>query len=241
MLRLLADAALSVLLAPCCALCGTVLRRPLDGAVCAACWARVARFSPPLCQRCGEPLPSARAAPAGQCRACSVALGRVMQARAVGAFDGVLADVVHALKYGRRPSVAPPLAVLMRAAGRDLLAAVEVVVPVPLHRRREDERGFNQAELLARRLGPPVCRAVCRCRPTAPQVGLSGEARLDNLRGAFALNAAARDVRGRRVALVDDVLTTGATMAACAEALAAAGPRSIVALTAARALIERRR
>jgi ComF family protein len=241
MLRLLADAALSVLLAPCCALCGTVLRRPLDGAICAACWGRVARFSPPLCQHCGEPLPSARTAPAGHCRSCSVALGPVTQARAVGAFDGVLADAVHALKYGRRPSVAPPLALLMRAAGRDLLAPVEIVVPVPLHRRREDERGFNQAELLARRLGPPVCRAVCRSRHTAPQVGLSGEARLDNLRGAFALTAAARQVRGRRVALVDDVLTTGATMAACAEALAAAGPRSIVALTAARALSERRR
>jgi len=148
---------------------------------------------------------------------------------------------VYYLGHAAGAVVAPPLAVLMRAAGRDLLAPVEIVVPVPLHRRREDERGFNQAELLARRLGPPVCRAVCRCRATAPQVGLSGEARLDNLRGAFALTAAARHVRGRRVALVDDVLTTGATMAACAGALAAAGPRSIVALTAARALSERRR
>ena len=241
MLRLLADAALSVLLAPCCAVCGAVLTRPLDGAVCPTCWARVARFSPPLCGRCGEPLPSARAVPEGRCRACSVALGAVAQARAVGAFDGVLADVVHALKYGRRPSVAPPLAALMRAAGGDLLTAVEVVVPVPLHRRRQLERGFNQAEVLARGLGPPVCHAVSRTRHTAPQVGLSGEARLDNLRGAFALTGAARHVGGRRVALVDDVLTTGATVAACAEVLATAGPRAIVAITAARAMSARPR
>jgi predicted amidophosphoribosyltransferase len=226
MLRLLADAALSVLLAPCCAVCGAVLTRPLDGAVCAGCWARVARFSPPLCGRCGEPLPSARAVPEGRCRACSVALGAVAQARAVGAFDGV---------------VAPPLAALMRAAGGDLLTAVEVVVPVPLHRRRQLERGFNQAEVLARGLGPPICHAVRRARDTAPQVGLSGEARLDNLRDAFALTSAARQVSGRRVALVDDVLTTGATVAACAEVLAAAHPQAIVAITAARAVIARPR
>jgi ComF family protein len=240
-LRHLADAALAVLLAPCCAVCGTVLDRPLDGAVCPACWARVARFSPPLCQRCGEPLPSARAAPEGVCRACSVTLGAVASARSVGAFDGALADIVHALKYGRRPSVAPPLARLMRTAGRDLLATVDLLVPVPLHRRRERERGFNQAEALARGLGPPVCAALVRARATAAQVGLSGDARRANLHGAFALTCAAGTLRGRTVAVVDDVLTTGATVAACAEALAAAEPRAIVAITAARAVTARPR
>ena len=164
MLRLLADAALSVLLAPCCATCGEVLTRPLAGAVCPACWARVARFSPPLCAVCGEPLPSARGAPEGRCRVCSVALGAATMARAVGAFDGALAEVVHALKYARRPSVAPPLARLMRSAGQEILADVDLVVPVPLHRRRERERGFNQAEALARGLGPPVVAALTRGR-----------------------------------------------------------------------------
>jgi ComF family protein len=241
MLRLLADAALSVLLAPCCATCGKVLTRPLAGAVCPACWARVARFSPPLCSVCGEPLPSARGAPEGRCRVCSVALGAATMARAVGAFDGALAEVVHALKYARRPSVAPPLARLMRSAGQEILADVDLVVPVPLHRRRERERGFNQAEALARGLGPPVVAALRRDRHTAPQVGLSGDSRRDNLRGAFALAADAGRLRGRVVALVDDVLTTGATVTACADVLALVEPRAIVALTAARAVTARPR
>ncbi len=193
-----------------------MLERPLDGAVCAGCWARVACFSPPLCAACGEPLPSARTHPGERCGACSITLGAATVARSVGAFDGMLADVVHTLKYGRRPSVARPLAALMRRAGGELLAGIDVAVPVPLHRRRLRERGFNQAEALARGLGVPLCHALRRSRFTPAQVVLSGDARRVNLRGAFVLAAAAERIRGRAVVLVDDVLTTGATVTACA-------------------------
>ncbi len=237
MLRALAEAALAALLAPCCAICGDVLDRPLDGAVCPRCWGRVARFTPPLCVACGEPLPSPRVAAVSRqrCAVCSVQLGAIAAARAVGPFDGTLVDVVHALKYARRPSVAGPLAHLMRLAAADLLPDVDLLVPVPLHRRREQERGFNQAEALARALGPPVCLALTRLHHTPPQVGLSGAGRHDNVRRAFALAPASARLRGRRVALVDDVLTTGATLAACAEVLLQAAPLRIVAVTAARA------
>lgn len=236
-LRALVEAALGALLAPACATCEAVLEHPLDGAVCPVCWARVVPFTPPLCDVCGFPVPSLRSGRDGtpRCHDCAVDLAGIHAARAVGAFEGVMADVVHAFKYGKRPSIARPLAALMRRGGADVLPAVDLVVPVPLHPARERERGFNQAEALAAGLGPPLCRALRRVAATAPQAGLTGHARRHNVRAAFALAADASLVRGRTVALVDDVLTTGATLSACAEVLAAAAPLRIVALTAARA------
>lgn len=237
MIRALADAVLATLLAPLCAVCDAVLARPLDGAVCAACWARVVRFTPPCCRRCGAPLASTRSASVhdGCCRSCAVRLDAIAAARAIGPFEGALADIVHALKYARRPSIAQPLGVLLRAAAGDLDTPIDVVVPVPLHPRRERERGFNQAALLAAALGPPVCQALSRRVHTAPQVHASRAARWANVQDAFAPGRELAQVTGRRVALVDDVLTTGATLAAAAAVLQQAQPARIVALTAARA------
>jgi ComF family protein len=243
MLRLLADALLAAVLAPRCALCADVLERPLDGAVCAACWARVTRFTPPWCGLCGAPLPSPRVAEVhgSRCRVCTVGLGAIRAARAVGPFEGALADLVHALKYGRRPSIGRAFGPLLRAAGADLLRDIDLVVPVPLHPRRERERGFNQAELLAAAVGPPVYLALARTVHTAPQVAASGQARWANVRGAFAPGRDFVHVKGRTVALIDDVLTTGATLSAAAAALLPAGPACVVALTAARAELARPR
>lgn len=241
-MRALLDGVLAALLAPTCAVCAAVLDRPLDGAACAECWARVVPYTPPVCRRCGEALASQRTGTVfdGACRVCSVDLGAIVAARAVGAFDGLLADLVHACKYGRRPSIASGLGRLMRRAAADLDVSIDLVVPVPLHPSRERERGFNQAELLAKGMALPTCLALKRQRATPPQVEASGAARRANVRDAFALHSAARHVEGRCVALVDDVLTTGATLAAAADALALARPREIVAVTAARAALARR-
>jgi ComF family protein len=232
----IADALASVLFAPACAACAEPLDRPTRGAVCQACWRAVRPLTPPLCDGCGDPLPSWRtiSVPLGRCARCRRGPRAVDRARAAGEYDGALRAVVHALKYDGRRSLARPLAALMRARGGDLIAGARAAVPVPLHASRRRERGFNQAADLARHLGPPVVFALARVRATAEQASLPAGRRHGNVRGAFTATRAARTLRGAIVLLVDDVSTTGATLEACARALKQAGVAEVRAVTAAR-------
>jgi ComF family protein len=154
-------------------------------------------------------------------------------ADAIGEYDGTLREIIHALKYDGRRSTAPRLAALMKQQGADLLAGADSVVPVPLHPARERERGFNQADELARGLGLPVAHLLRRVRSTQPQVDLSADARKSNVRDAFICHGTC-PAPPRVIVLVDDVTTTGATLDACARVLKAAGVREVRALTAAR-------
>jgi len=231
-----ADALLSVVLAPSCAACGELLQHPTQGPVCGICWRSILPLTPPLCDRCGDPLPSWRviSLPLSTCPRCRRRPPFVARAAAVGTYDGALRAIVHAIKYEGRRSLARPLGALIRQRCRAVLEHADIVVPVPLHSSRRRSRGFNQASDLARHLGPRAVRALKRTRATPSQTGLPAAQRHRNMRHAFAPAHRAPDVTGMIVVLVDDVSTTGATIDACARVLIQMGAREVRAVTAAR-------
>jgi ComF family protein len=243
MLREALNGAVRVFLAPACVGCDGLLREPLNGPVCAPCWRAVAFVSSPWCARCGDEL-SLATEPA-LCARCLAAAPAFSIARSAGRYDGALRRIIHAFKYEHRRALAPALARLMADAGADVLDDADALVPVPLHPLRSLTRGFNQADDLARHLGLPVWRLLRRTTLGRPQAALSAERRRTNVARAFsarprlpvATNAWRwRRVRGRTVVVVDDVMTTGATLDACSRVLLDLGAREVRALTAARAV-----
>jgi ComF family protein len=230
--------ALDVLLPPRCLGCGAVVET--QGRLCAPCWRGLTFLGPPQCRLCGYPMPHALP-DAPLCPACAAEPPAYDRARAALRYDEDSRRLILAFKHADRTDITPALGRWLARAGSELLAEADVIAPVPLHRWRLLRRGYNQAALLANALAPAVSVAVVpdllqRVRATASQQGLSGRARLENITaGAFRLHPwHRRRVEGRRVVLVDDVLTTGATVAACARVLRRAGASQIDILTLAR-------
>ncbi len=236
--RLAVDGIAAVLFAPACAACDEPLEHPTRGAVCDRCWSSILPITPPLCDRCGDPLASWRewSVDRGVCPRCRRVSRPLDRARAIGAYDGALRAIVHALKYDGRRSLARPLGALMQVRGDDVLAGAACAIPVPLHPSRRRSRGFNQAADLAAHVGLPVVHALKRARRTKIQADLPAAQRHRNVRDAFALTRAADRLVGAAVVLIDDVSTTGATLDACARVLKESGVREVRALTAARAV-----
>ena len=163
------------------------------------------------------------------------------RARAVARYeDGPARRLVHRLKYGDRLELSANMGRWMARAGAELLAEGQLLVPIPLHRRRLFTRRFNQAAALADAVSkasgvPADALALVRVKPTVPQVGLSRAQRADNVQGAFRVSEAARPrIVGRRLVLVDDVMTSGATANACARVLLRAGAEQVDVLVFAR-------
>jgi ComF family protein len=233
-----------LLLDPLCPGCRRPLVRPLDRTVCDNCWDGVSLIGPPLCARCGDQLAQAPDT-TGLCTRCARRTPAFSLARSAGAYEGSLRELVHAFKFEGRRQLAEPLARLMCRRGLDVLEGADAVVPVPLHPVRLLRRGFNQADDLAREIGLPVWRLLRRRRHGPPQASLPAPRRRANLKRAYALSfrcalpeSMRRSFAGKIVVLIDDVMTTGATLDACARTLLDHGVRDVRALTVARAVVK---
>lgn len=223
---------------PLCAVCS----EPIDGEryLCGACQAKAPRIKPPFCTTCSEPFPGSIT----EAFACANCAHRTLHFEAaVSAFRsrGIVRKILHEFKYSRQEHLKHPISDWLaetladpRLQGRRF----DVIVPVPLHPARKRERGFNQAELLAELLsvrgGVRMHDVLQRTRYTTTQTAFDRAERMENLHNAFRLRRNA-DVRGSRVLLIDDILTTGSTLSECARVLKASGALSVHAATAARA------
>lgn len=223
-----------------CRICATPLVRFSRTPVCDACLASLEPLpAAAQCSRCG--LPFENELPlhgAGLCGLCRRGATEFDWARGYGAYEGVLRHLIHLLKYGGMEFLARPLGARLAAVAAQV-GPVDLIVPVPLDRSRQRGRGFNQSELLAREVGrltgvPVDARALRRQRTTQTQTGLTHRQRRLNVRGAFVAPRPA-SIAGKRIALVDDVITTGATAGACAHVLKNAGAARVVVLALARA------
>jgi len=226
------DAVLNLLFPLACILCSASVLKREWGPVCPACWSQMKPLRPPYCPQCGLPESPAENI-GGRCSACRLQEYAFDFARSAYIFNDPLREVIHHLKYADRISLARPLGTALRHCIDREGFQGSVVVPVPLHRRRERQRGFNQAELLAERLGRRLDARILRRRKNTPsQTGLSRSQRTLNLSGAFEVCGPVAE----NIIVVDDVFTTGSTLHEISKVLKRAGAKRVEVLTVARVL-----
>ena len=234
--------ALDIALPTLCVAC----REPVAGdGVCGTCWAQISFIEKPYCPRLGIPFVY-DPGPELMSMEAIASPPAYQRARAAVRYDDVARTLVHALKYQDRTDLAPTMGRWMARVGNELLNDADALVPVPLHWRRGWSRRFNQSGALAKAISrqKPVTvlgDALTRIKPTQQQIGLSRDERASNVQGAFAVPPERlHAVRGRHLILIDDVLTSGATVDACARALLRAKAKRVDVLVFARVVPERR-
>ena len=229
-------AALNLLLPPLCLACDAPVIE--QGGICAACWGQLRFVTDPLCPVCGAPYELPRGDLA--CTACLTKPPRYQAARAAVIYDRHSRGLILGLKHADQTHAVPALAQMMLRAGQKQLTDCAWLAPVPLHRWRLFRRQYNQAAMLARALGglaglPVLQDLLIRRRATAPQGRKNAAQRARNVRGAFAFNMRHHAaIAGQTIGLLDDVLTTGATVNECAQTLIAHGAAGVKVFTFAR-------
>jgi len=225
-----------------CQLCGEPPATARDGFVCRRCWTQVRFIRPPFCERCGLPFPGDLTAPF-ECANCREMELHFSSARSAVVARGIVREAIHRYKYQRALWLEPFLADLLIREAKPALNEQhwDFIAPVPLYPVKKREREFNQAERLAGHLSaatqiPLNSKLLRRVVPTATQTTLTREQRATNMRNAFSAAPGRSGLDGRRIVLVDDVFTTGATTSACANALRAAGADDVCVWTVARGL-----
>jgi competence protein ComFC len=222
-----------------CQFCGESLTEEQVGVICPACLGKAKPIEPPFCQRCALPFHGKLTEPfeCGYCKDLKFGFSRAVAACRA---EGVVRDCIHRFKYNREMYFEQHLTDWLIGAGKRWIdwSNIDGIVPVPLYPRKERQREFNQAERLARALArafdlPVICGHLCRVKETGTQTRLDAGARRANVRGAFAARRGAV-FSGRRLILVDDVFTTGATLDSCANILCREGALDVIALTVAR-------
>ena len=236
------ETGLSLFYPDACQVCGGERATAREGYVCPNCWQNLRFIRPPFCERCGLPFEGAITT-SFECANCHEMKLHFVRARSVIAAKGMALELIHRYKYQRALWFEPLFASLLIGEAAPLLRQEgwDLIVPVPLHPLKQAEREFNQAERLARRLAramdlPISTRLVRRIEPTRTQTRLTRAQRAQNVHRAFGPIDSAR-CEGRRVVLIDDVLTTGATTSACARVLKDCGAEDVCVWTLARGLL----
>jgi ComF family protein len=220
-----------LILPPVCVSCSALITR--HNLLCPRCWSGMNLITPPFCERLGIPLPAYEGAETHISMQALANPPVFLRARAAAHYGGIIRRLIVRFKFEDKHEPLPLFIKLMREAGRTLLDDADLLVPVPLHRLRLLQRRFNQSALLAKGLsrvsGVPACvTSLQRTKRTRAQVGLAQDARQHNVADAFGVSRSGRTaVLGKRVLLIDDVMTTGATANACAAALLSAGARKV--------------
>ncbi|MDI6736754.1 MAG: ComF family protein [bacterium] len=225
-----------------CRVCKNLLSSLEEKYICKDCFSKIEFITSPYCDKCGKILvESFKEIEKPICKDCYSLKRYFYEARAVSIYEGALREGIHILKFEKKVGIHKPLGDLLvrylKEQQEDLISRIDFLIPVPLHRKRFNSRGFNQAQLLCdyieKHLNLPVILDLQRIRWTTPQMNLGRSERLQNIKGAFEVKN--KDtISGKQILLVDDIFTTGATVNECSRVLIKAGAKQVSVLTLAR-------